>query len=63
MPSIAYILAGQLTIEEQGTVVKATYVAGEAFAESLGSVPVVVVVTYAGSRGSPFLYRQKTHST
>lgn len=61
MPNIAYILSGQLTVEERATGRTATYHAGQAFAESVGSVhrgvagdaAVEVVVTYAGSLGQP----------
>ncbi|MDB5820988.1 MAG: cupin [Rhizobacter sp.] len=61
MPNIAYILSGQLTVEERATGRTATYHGGQAFAESVGSVhrgvagdePVEVVVTYAGSPGLP----------
>jgi quercetin dioxygenase-like cupin family protein len=61
MPNIAYILSGELTVEERATGRTATYHAGQAFAESVGSVhrgvagdePVDVVVTYAGSQGQP----------
>jgi quercetin dioxygenase-like cupin family protein len=61
MPNIAYIVSGQLTVEEKATGRKATYRAGQAFAESVGNVhrgiagtePVVVIVTYAGSQGQP----------
>ncbi|CAN5174516.1 hypothetical protein BH09PSE3_BH09PSE3_28310 [soil metagenome] len=61
MPNSAYILSGQLTVEEKATGRKATYHAGEAFAESVdnvhrgstGSKPAVVIVTYAGSQGQP----------
>lgn len=61
MPNIAFILSGELTVEERATGRTATYRAGQAFAESVGSVhrgvageePVDVVVTYAGSQGQP----------
>jgi quercetin dioxygenase-like cupin family protein len=61
MPNTAYIISGELTIEERGTGRKATYHAGQAFAESVDNVhrgvtgkePVVVIVTYAGSQGQP----------
>jgi len=61
MPNIAYIVSGQLTIEEQGTGRKATYRPGQAFAESVdnvhrgvtGNEPAVVIVTYAGAQGQP----------
>ena len=61
MPNATYILSGHVTVEEQGTGHKATYHAGEAFAESVDNVhrgvtdsePVVVVITYAGAPGQP----------
>ena len=61
MPNSAYIVSGQLTIEERGTGRKATYNAGQALAESVDNVhrgvtgkePVVVIVTYAGAQGQP----------
>ncbi|TCP32432.1 cupin domain-containing protein [Sphingomonas sp. BK235] len=59
MPNAAYILSGHLTVEERDTGRKATYRAGEAFAESVGNVhrgvtgnePAVVIVTYAAVPG------------
>ena len=59
MPNAAYLLSGHLTVEEQDTGRKATYHAGEAFAESIGNVhrgvtdsePAIVIVTYAGTSG------------
>ncbi|MDF0642627.1 MAG: cupin domain-containing protein [Nitrospira sp.] len=61
MPNTAYILSGTLTIEEKGTGRKATYHAGQSFAESVdnvhrgttGAEPVVAIVTYAGVSGQP----------
>lgn len=61
MPNTAYIVSGQLTIEERGTGRKTTYHAGQAFAESVDNVhrgvtgrkPAVVIVTYAGAQGQP----------
>lgn len=61
MPNTAYIVSGQLTVEERATGRKATYNAGQAFAESVnnvhrgitGSEPTVVIVTYAGSQDQP----------
>ena len=59
MPNAAYLLSGHLTVEERDTGRRATYRAGEAFAESVGNVhrgftdsePAVVIVTYAGTHG------------
>lgn len=61
MPNSAYIVSGQLTLEERGTGRKATYHAGQVLAESVDNVhrgvtgrePVVVIVTYAGAKGQP----------
>jgi quercetin dioxygenase-like cupin family protein len=61
MPNSAYIVSGELTIEEQATGRKAVYRAGQALAESVdnvhrgstGKAPVVVIVTYAGAEGQP----------
>jgi len=61
MPNTAYIVSGELTIEERGTGRKATYHAGQSLAESVDNVhrgstgkePVVVIVTYAGVQGQP----------
>lgn len=61
MPNSAYIVSGELTIEEQSTGRKAVYRAGQALAESVdnvhrgstGEAPVVVIVTYAGAQGQP----------
>jgi quercetin dioxygenase-like cupin family protein len=61
MPNSAYIVSGELTIEEKATGRKAVYRAGQALAESVdnvhrgstGEAPVVVIVTYAGVQGQP----------
>lgn len=61
MPNSAYIVSGAMTLEERDTGRKATYHAGQAFAESVdnvhrgstGNEPAVVIVTYAGSLGQP----------
>jgi quercetin dioxygenase-like cupin family protein len=61
MPNSAYILSGQLTVEEQDTGRQATFRTGEAFAESVGNIhrgftgdeAAVVIVTYAGVPGQP----------
>ncbi|RZL29279.1 MAG: cupin domain-containing protein [Sphingomonas sp.] len=61
MPNTAYIVSGELTIEERDTGRKATYHAGQSLAESVDNVhrgatgkePVVVIVTYAGVQGQP----------
>jgi quercetin dioxygenase-like cupin family protein len=59
MPNAAYILSGQITVEERATGRKRVIVAGEAFNESVDDVqrghtgpePTVVIVTYAGVEG------------
>jgi quercetin dioxygenase-like cupin family protein len=61
MPNTAYIVSGELTIEERDTGRKATYHPGQSLAESVdnvhrgstGNEPVVVIVTYAGVQGQP----------
>lgn len=61
MPNTAYIISGELTVEERGTGRKATYHAGQSLAESVNDVhrgvtgkePVVLIVTYAGAQGQP----------
>jgi quercetin dioxygenase-like cupin family protein len=60
-PNTAYLLSGQLTVEDRASGRKATYRAGEAFAESVhnvhrgvtGNEPAVVIVTYASTPGLP----------
>jgi quercetin dioxygenase-like cupin family protein len=67
IPNAAYIISGQLTVEERATGRKATYHAGEAFAESVGEVhrgftgsaPAVIIVFYAGSPGVPLSSPEK----
>jgi hypothetical protein len=61
VPSAAYVVAGQITIEEYGTGKKLVVGAGEAFAESVGGVhrgytgvlPAEVVATYSGTPDMP----------
>ncbi|RUR45130.1 cupin domain-containing protein [Vreelandella populi] len=61
MPNAAYILSGQLTLEEYETGKTQIFKAGEAFNEAVGDIhrgyttedPVVVIVTYAGVKGMP----------
>jgi quercetin dioxygenase-like cupin family protein len=60
-PNAAYILSGQITVEDRATGKTQTYHAGQAFAESVdavhrgtsGSDPVVLIVTHAGVPGVP----------
>lgn len=61
MPNAAYIISGHLTIEDKVTGQKKRYNAGEALPESVDTVhrgmtdseDVIVVVTYAGTPGTP----------
>ena len=61
IPNAAYILSGQLTLEEHETGKTQIFRAGEAFNESVGDIhrgytteePVVVIVTYAGVKEMP----------
>lgn len=61
MPNAAYILSGQLTLEEHETGKTQIFRAGEAFNESVGDIhrgytteePAVVIVTYAGVKEMP----------
>jgi hypothetical protein len=61
MPNTAYIISGELTVEERGTGRTAICRAAQSFAESVDNVhrgatgeePVVVIVTYAGTQSQP----------
>lgn len=61
VPNAGYILSGDLTIHDQASGKSVTYHAGQAFAESMdrvhrgesGDAPVVLIVTYAGTAGTP----------
>lgn len=61
MPNAAYIVSGELTVEERETGRTATYHAGQSFAESVNSIhrgvtgkePAVAIGTYAGAEGQP----------
>lgn len=61
MPNAAYILSGQLTVEDRATGKKHVMKAGEAFNEQVGTEhrgitddePCSVIVTYAGTSGMP----------
>ena len=60
-PNAGYILSGDLTIHDQESGKSVTYHAGQAFAESVdrvhrgesGDTPVVLLVTYSGTPGTP----------
>ena len=61
MPSAAYIVAGELTLERKRDGKKQRFTAGQAVSETVdtlrrgvaGSEPVVLIVFYAGSPGMP----------
>jgi quercetin dioxygenase-like cupin family protein len=68
MPSAAYILAGELTLERKRDGKRQRFTAGQAVSETVdtfhrgvaGSEPVVLIVFYAGSAGMPLT--QHPHS-
>jgi len=68
MPSAAYIVAGELTVERRKDGKKKRFTAGQAVSETVdtfhrgaaGSEPVVLIVFYAGSPGMP-LTRHPVH--
>jgi quercetin dioxygenase-like cupin family protein len=61
VPNAGYILSGDLTIHDKASGKSVTYHAGQAFAESVdrvhrgesGDAPVVLLVTYSGTPGTP----------
>jgi quercetin dioxygenase-like cupin family protein len=61
IPSAAYIVAGELTLEREKDGQKQRFTAGQALSETVdtfhrgvaGNEPVVLIVFYAGSRGMP----------
>ncbi|ATU71548.1 cupin 2 barrel domain-containing protein [Gluconacetobacter sp. SXCC-1] len=61
VPNAGYVLEGQLTIHDQASGRTETFHQGEAFAESVnaihrgetGDTPTVVLLTYAGTPGTP----------
>jgi quercetin dioxygenase-like cupin family protein len=62
MPSAAYIVAGELTLEREKDGKKHHFSAGEALSETVdtlhrgeaGNEPLILIVFYAGSPGLPF---------
>jgi quercetin dioxygenase-like cupin family protein len=60
VPNAAYIVSGHLVVEDRASAQTATYRAGQAFAESVGSVhrgrtedePALVIVTYSAVAGT-----------
>ena len=65
MPSAAYIVAGELTVERKKDGQKQRFTAGQAVSETVdtchrgvtGNEPVVLIVFYAGSAGMPLTQR------
>ena len=61
VPNAGYILSGDLTIHDKASGKSVTYHAGQAFSESVdrvhrgesGDAPVVLLVTYSGTPGTP----------
>lgn len=61
MPNAAYIVSGEITIEQQGVNKKRHFVAGQVVPETVntlhrgitGDQPVVLIVFYAGVKGMP----------
>ena len=64
MPSAAYIVAGEVTLERKRDGKKQRFTAGQAISETIdtfhrgvaGNDPVVVIVFYAGSLGMPLTH-------
>lgn len=67
MPSAAYIVSGELTVERRTDGKKQRFTAGQAVSETVdtchrgvaGSEPVVLIVFYAGSTGMPLTERPR----
>jgi len=67
MPSAAYVISAQITVEEQTTGRTLIVRAGEAFAESVGSVhrgytgdePAEILATYSGREGLPLSVQEE----
>jgi quercetin dioxygenase-like cupin family protein len=61
VPNAGYVLSGQLTIEDRGSGKKQTFMAGQAFTESVddvhrgvsGDQQTVLIITYSGTPGMP----------
>jgi len=61
MPNAAYIVSGEITIEQQGVPKKRRFLAGQVVPETVntlhrgitGERPVVLIVFYAGVKGMP----------
>jgi quercetin dioxygenase-like cupin family protein len=60
-PNAGYVLSGELTLQDRQTGKSETFHAGQAFAESVddvhrgvsGDTPTVLLLTYAGTPGTP----------
>jgi quercetin dioxygenase-like cupin family protein len=60
-PNAGYVLSGELTLQDKQTGKSETFHAGQAFAESVddvhrgvsGNTPTVLLLTYAGTPGTP----------
>jgi quercetin dioxygenase-like cupin family protein len=61
MPNAAYIVSGEIAVEQPGGIRKQHFVAGQVVAETVntlhrgvtGDQPVVLIVFYAGVKGMP----------
>jgi quercetin dioxygenase-like cupin family protein len=61
IPNAAYVVSGELTVEEKDSGKKQHFVAGQVVPETVGTVhrgvtgdsPVVLIVFYAGAKGLP----------
>jgi quercetin dioxygenase-like cupin family protein len=61
IPNAAYVVSGELTVEKQSTGEKKVLTAGQVLPELVGQVhrgtagddPVVLIVFYAGTKGTP----------
>jgi quercetin dioxygenase-like cupin family protein len=61
IPNAAYVLSGEITVEDAAGLKRRSFVAGQAFTESVdevhhgrtGPAPVILVVTYAGTAATP----------
>jgi len=69
MPNVAYILTGEITVEQQGVNKKRQFVAGEVVPETVntlhrgitGEQTVVLIAFYAGVKGMPLAESNRRH--